>query len=157
MRSAQKLPTEWRSAEDFCRGKALEAFAITLDYICTNKKEPSVRLSPFDRKALENVRKQLSECLLNPPQIKELTRITGLNKQKLMSGFKLLNGITIYEYVKRVRMQKALELLMESDMPVLEIAKSVGYCGDGHFHKTFRDVYGTTPGKLRKASQENMK
>lgn len=140
----------------FVQGKALEAFAITLDYICANKKEPAVRLSPFDRKALEDVRILLSEQLISPPPIRQLARIAGLNQQKLMSGFKQLNGITIYEYVKRVRMQKAIELLMESDLPVLEIARTVGYCGDGHFHAAFREVYGTTPGKLRMASQESI-
>ncbi len=49
-------------------------------------------------------------------------------------------------------MQKAIELLMESDMPVLEVARSVGYCGNRHFYEAFRQVYGTTPGKLRKAT-----
>lgn len=136
----------------FVQGKALEAFAITLDYIYANKKEPSVRLLPFDRVALESIKKRLSQQLINPPSIKDLTRITGLNQQKLMSGFKQLNGITIHEYVKRVRMQKAIELLLESDLPISEIAKNVGYCGDGHFHAAFREAYGTTPGKLRKAS-----
>lgn len=139
----------------FVQGKTLEAFAITLDYICTNRKEPSVRLSPFDRKTLESVKELLSQRLINTPSIKELTRITGLNQQKLMAGFKQLNDITIYEYVKRVRMQKAIELLLESDMPVLEIARSVGYCGDGHFHQVFRQTYGTTPGSLRKAIAQN--
>lgn len=139
----------------FVQGKALEAFAITLDYICANKKEPAVRLSAFDRTVLESVKEQLQKQLLNPPQIKALAAITGLNQQKLMTGFKQLYGMTIYDYVKRVRMQKAIELLLESDLPVLEIAKSVGYCGDGHFHQVFREVYGTTPGKLRKAIQES--
>ncbi len=138
----------------FIRGKALESFAITLDYIYENRKEPAVRLLPFDRSALESVKELLSERLINPPQIKELTRITGLNQQKLMAGFKQLNGITIYEYVKRARMQKAIELLLESDLPILEIAKRVGYRGDGHFHEAFREVYGTTPGRLRRAGQK---
>lgn len=139
----------------FVQGKALEAFALTLDYIYAHKKEPSVRLSAFDRKALEAVKEQLSEQFRQPLPIKDLARSTGLNQQKLMSGFKQLNGLTIYEYVKRVRMEKAIELLLASDMPVLEIARSVGYCGDGHFHQAFREVYGTTPGKLRQAFHQN--
>jgi transcriptional regulator GlxA family with amidase domain len=63
---------------------------------------------------------------------------------------------TAYERTtKRVRMEKAVGLLLESDMPVLEIARSVGYCGDGHFHQAFREMYGTTPGKMRRAIQKN--
>lgn len=138
----------------YVQGKALEAFALTLDYIYQNREEPSVRLTLYDRKAMESMKELLYERLIDPPRIKELTRITGLNQQKLMAGFKQVNGITIYEYVKRIRMQRAIELLLESDVPVSEIAKSVGYCGDGHFHEAFRDVYGTTPGKLRNASQD---
>lgn len=135
----------------FIRGKALEAFAITLDYIYSNKKRDFLRLSASDRTALESVKDFLSDRLISPPQIKELSRITGLNQQKLMSGFKQLNGMTIYEYIRRARMQKAMELLLESDMPVLEIAKSVGYRSDGHFHQAFREICGTTPGSIRKS------
>lgn len=50
-------------------------------------------------------------------------------------------------------MQKAIALLLESNMPVLEIAKSVGYRSDGHFHLAFREAYGTTPAGLRGAVQ----
>ena len=137
----------------FVQGKALEAFAITLEYLYTHKKEPTVRLSAFDRAALNSVKDLLAKRLSKPPQIKELARSTRLNEQKLMAGFKQLNGMTIYEYLKRVRMQKAIELLLESEAPVLEIAKSVGYHSDGHFHQIFREVYGTTPAKLRRAMQ----
>ncbi len=139
----------------FIQGKALEAFAITLDYIYANRKEPLVKLSSLDRKALEAAKELLTKRLVQPPQIKELSRYTGLNQQKLMSGFKQLNGITIYEYIKRARMQKAFELLLASDMSIMEIAKDVGYHGDGHFHQVFREVYGTTPGKLRKTIQDH--
>ena len=49
----------------------------------------------------------------------------------------------------------AIELLLESDLPVLEIAKSIGYCGDGHFHQAFKEIYGTTPAKFRKTLPYN--
>ena len=66
-----------------------------------------------------------------------------------MTGFRYLNNITIYGYLKKIRMRKAADLLKDTDLPVLEVAKMVGYHGDGHFQSAFREVYGITPHKLR--------
>ena len=46
---------------------------------------------------------------------------------------------------------KALEFLYNDDeLSVVEIAKSVGYYGDGYFQKVFRETYGVTPSQMRK-------
>lgn len=134
--------------ELFVRGKALEALALTLHYVYAHRKAPAVRLTSQDRAALERVKELLRERLLSPPGIRELAVATGMNQRKLMAGFKQLNGITIYTYLKHLRMEKAAGLLQENSLPISEVARAVGYHGDGHFQKAFRDVYGVSPGRL---------
>ena len=46
-------------------------------------------------------------------------------------------------------MGKALNLLIDSDKSISEIASIVGYHGDGHFQQAFKECYATTPSKLR--------
>ena len=47
-------------------------------------------------------------------------------------------------------MSKALELLYDDELPIVEIAKSVGYYNNGYFQKTFKKTYGVTPSQMRK-------
>jgi AraC-like DNA-binding protein len=136
--------------EIFVQGKCLEAFGLTLDYIYANKKSSAVNLTAKDRSALEQVKAMLGSNPQEPPSIKEMSVAIGMNQKKMMAGFKQINGITIYTFLKRIRMEKALELLLENELSMLDIARAVGYRGDGHFQQAFKDVYGTTPGKMRK-------
>ena len=139
--------------EMFVQGKALEALSLTMEYIYTNRAKPSICLTGEDRTALARVKEIIQKNIITPPGIKELSLLLGLNQRKLMAGFKQLNGITIYTYLKHLRMEKAAELLKENDLAVSEIARLVGYHGDGHFQQAFKDIYGVTPSKIRKELQ----
>ena len=65
-------------------------------------------------------------------------------------GFKSSFNATINEYTKKIRMTKALEFLYHDELSIVEIAKSVGYYGDGYFQKAFKETYGVTPSQMRK-------
>ena len=134
----------------FSLGKAYEALALILHYVYGQKRKAPLHLSAQDRKALETVRAILHQRLSSPPRIAELAAAVGLNQQKLMTGFQFLNGMTIYSYLKELRMKRAAEMLQQTELPVAEIALSVGYHGDGHFQKAFKDIYGVPPRALRK-------
>lgn len=136
--------------ELFIRGKALESFAIIYDYIYRNRKKPALYLSAQDREALQRLKSILAQNMVGPPSINELSRLVGLNQQKVTTGFKQMTGFTVFGYLKNLRMERALELLQEEDMPISQIAKEVGYHGDGHFQKAFASVFGATPTKVRR-------
>lgn len=140
----------------FIRGKALEAFAIIYDYIYRNRKKPALYLSAQDREALQQIKSILAENMVSPPSIKELSRMVGLNQQKVVTGFKQMTGFTVYGHLKNLRMERALELLQDGDMTVSQIAEAVGYHGDGHFQKAFASVFGATPSKVRRELRETM-
>ncbi|MDO4294057.1 MAG: AraC family transcriptional regulator [Eubacteriales bacterium] len=136
--------------ELYVHGKAYEVFALLFEYIYKNIQAPPVHLSSTDRMALEQVKVILANHLMDPPKITQLAAMVGVNQQKLMTGFRYLNGMTVYHYLKRLRMQKAVELLRDTNLSVLEIAQAVGYYGDGHFQSAFRAAYGISPSKMRR-------
>jgi AraC-like DNA-binding protein len=136
--------------EIFVQGKCLEAFALTLNYIYTHRGPDAIRLSAHDRAALEQAKALLERDIRAPIPLKELASAIGMNQKKMMAGFKLINGVTIYGYSKRLRMERALELLQTDEMSIAQIAQAVGYQGDGHFQQSFKNTYGTTPGRLRR-------
>ena len=134
----------------YIQGKGLESLSLILDYIYKHKRKAVVQLSAADRAALKKAQEILNRTMKNPPSIKELAGYIGVNQQKLMTGFKQMTGTSVYGYLRRIRMEKASELLKDTELTVALIAKEVGYHGDGHFQKAFTSLFGATPSKFRK-------
>lgn len=59
------------------------------------------------------------------------------------------NNCGINRYIKNVRMEKAKELLLNTNLSVNDIAQKVGYSNLSYFCKSFSEVFGTTPKKYR--------
>ena len=74
----------------------------------------------------------------------------GYNSAYLGRIFKENTGETFGAYVEKVRMQKACELLKETDLKVYEIAERVGYKNVDYFHIKFRKNVGMSPAEYRK-------
>ncbi len=58
-------------------------------------------------------------------------------------------GIPFSEYLIRLRLSAAEELLLHSRKKISGIAREVGFHSDNHFCKTFRKYYGISPGRFR--------
>ena len=81
--------------------------------------------------------------------LKELAMETGVTTKYLASLFKKETGLTIGDYVTRLRIDSAKALLTRTDYPYLNIALSLGFCSQSHFTKSFRDITGFTPKEYR--------
>jgi AraC-like DNA-binding protein len=62
---------------------------------------------------------------------------------------KRYSGITPYQYIQQIRIEKAKELLANTDYKLSFIAKEVGYHDLTVFYKAFRKTAGIAPGKWR--------
>lgn len=72
-----------------------------------------------------------------------------LTPHYLSSIFSREKGIGINKYIKNVRMEKARELLLDTNMKISDICKLAGYSNLSYFCKAFRNEYGVTPEKYR--------
>ena len=64
--------------------------------------------------------------------------------------FMRVAGVSFNEYVNQTRMEKAMDLLQGSDMPIKQIITEVGMTNVNYFYTLFKKFYGVTPGALRK-------
>ncbi len=68
--------------------------------------------------------------------------------------FKSVCGLSFTEYLNNVRIKSAEELLINTDMTVMEIAESTGFSGSTHFDRVFKKVTGVSPSMYRKTAQK---
>ena len=87
---------------------------------------------------------------VSAPTIHELAHICAINESKLKIIFKQVYKITIYNYIQKLRLEKANLLLKDKILNIGEIAKDVGYKHQGHFSKLFFETYGVYPKDLLK-------
>lgn len=82
------------------------------------------------------------------PQLAEYLLVTPDYFTKL---FRDSIGKTTVDYINCVRMNRAMVLLLESDMPVADIATEAGLLSGNYFSKLFRKTLGVPPLSYRKA------
>ena len=78
---------------------------------------------------------------------KRISNLCSMSFDYLNRMFKKQTGITIFEYLNRIRINKAKELLLTGTMKSSEIAAAVGYCDEYHFSKAFKKAAGVSPRK----------
>lgn len=83
----------------------------------------------------------------------EVAKISFYNPRYFCALFRESVGKTLTEYLSEVRIQKALELLVNTDMAVDDIGYRVGFSDKKVFYKLFKKTTGTTPAQFRKKEQ----
>lgn len=67
--------------------------------------------------------------------------------------FKKISGISLSEHITAVRMQHAMDLTQNSELPISKIIENVGYKSPSLFYETFQSFFGSTPKEIRSASK----
>jgi two-component system response regulator YesN len=78
-----------------------------------------------------------------------LSGIVFLSPKYLSSMFVQVTGINLNKYIKNVRMNKAQELLLKTNMKISDICQETGYSNVSYFCKSFKEDFGVTPDKYR--------
>ena len=73
----------------------------------------------------------------------------GISVNQLSRFFKQETGCTFIQYITMLRMDKARELLMNTDIPVKDIVAQIGYIDAANFVRKFKGYEGITPGQYR--------
>jgi AraC family transcriptional regulator, transcriptional activator of the genes for pyochelin and ferripyochelin receptors len=82
--------------------------------------------------------------------LSDIAKQVGLNEFKLKAGFRRLFGVGMFEYLLKTRMQKARNLLLETKLPIKDVASRTGYTSKQSFQNAFKKYYDETPGSFRK-------
>jgi len=82
--------------------------------------------------------------------VSELAREMHMSRSSLHRKVKDAAGITVSQFICRVRLRKASELITKESSTVAETAFECGFHSVTYFTKCFRDFYGTSPGQFKR-------
>ena len=85
--------------------------------------------------------------------IDELSRRFLMNPSTMKEVFKTVYGQSIAAHIREHRMERAAELLRETDASMAEIAAAIGYESASKFSAEFRKAYGALPTEYRRAAR----
>ncbi|MFQ9798554.1 MAG: helix-turn-helix domain-containing protein [Clostridia bacterium] len=129
--------------DTWLRGQGLSAAAYILDLVQQYSSHQPVYLDHSDLMAIENAKALIKASLKNTPTIPgTLQKRWYEQEQAARRGFRLSQeGKSIAEYIRILRMERALDLLEDSTLSILEVAKEVGYHGVSNFYHTFPQTF----------------
>ncbi|MCM3712502.1 response regulator [Alkalihalobacillus oceani] len=81
--------------------------------------------------------------------LEELSREVGLSKSYVSTMFKKGTGKSFVEYLNDVRLEKAKELFLHSELKIFEVAEKVGFHDPKYFSKQFKRMTGMSPNRFR--------
>ncbi|GAB7036667.1 AraC family transcriptional regulator [Catenuloplanes niger JCM 9533] len=81
--------------------------------------------------------------------VDDLAAIAGVSRFHFIRVFSASTGHTPYQYLRRLRMAAAAELLHHTTQPIVQIALACGYRSPGQFAAAFRREYGVSPTRHR--------
>lgn len=96
----------------------------------------------------------IEDNLDGPLTLPLLAAQTGLSPSHFARRFKASTGMAPHGYVLARRINAAKKILLESEMPLAEIALATGFSSQGHFTGMFRRHVGITPGSYRAERDE---
>lgn len=89
--------------------------------------------------------------------LEECAKKSFMSKSNFTRVFHKVLGINLKEYINTLRVKKATQLLVETDMSISEIAYEIGYDSLSHFGMIFKGMMGAPPKEYRKQNRQQTK
>lgn len=82
--------------------------------------------------------------------LNELAKEAGMSRSYYSTMFKMLNGVSVWNYITNHRISKAQYMLERSDISIIEISEKCGFSNISNFNRAFKKTTGKTPREYRK-------
>ncbi len=144
---------------NFIGAKALEILSYMLNSFKRNDSRTNqLGLKEKDKKAIEKAVEYIDANISNTGTVTDLSKVAGVNINKLQEGFQTIFGKTVNEYIRDVRLTRALNILLAGNKNVSEVVYELGLSSRSYFSKIFKEKYGVSPRKIlaRKVPSKNL-
>ena len=134
-----------KKSRSHLRIKIIELLLFLSNLDDTKARETPVYLNKRHAALAEAVHERLTADGFGHITIEQLATEFGVSITALKTSFKSVYGAPIYQYQKDLRLQKAQQLLRETDLSISVIASEVGYTSPAKFSEAFKKRFGISP------------
>lgn len=134
-----------KKSRSHLRIKIMELLLFLSNLDDTKARETPVYLNKRHAALAEAVHERLTADGFGHITIEQLAAEFGVSITALKTSFKSVYGAPIYQYQKDLRLQKAQQLLRETDLSISVIASEVGYTSPAKFSEAFKKRFGISP------------
>jgi AraC-like DNA-binding protein len=118
-----------------------------------SRKALPIALPTTENERMQPVLKYINNNLFEPLTLAALCRETGFSERTLTRLFQATMHISFLQYFKLLRMVKAIEMMLQTDKSISEIAYTLGYNNVSAFSNIFYQLTKTRPSEFAKQLQ----
>ena len=153
-------PDMWRRVKDSKGTARFAAFCAFLDELanCTDYRLlSSVQMQmqsedDDDSDQINALVNRITKDVAAPLSAAVLADELGMTESRFSRFFRKGTGNTFTDFVNRVRINRACQLLMESDLKITQVCYDVGFNNVANFNSRFLEIKGMTPSEFRRQS-----
>ena len=112
-------------------------------------------IQPVSANRINEVCRKIYDNMKEPPSAEILAAECCVSRSRFVHLFKEITGKSVTDFTTSIRIERAKELLVSTDLPVREIAEIVGYDDQNYFSRRFLKAVGISPREYRKNGEEN--
>jgi len=143
LRIRDELKNRHRSTDVALEGLALE-FMAQASRLLGSRPGPRVPVWAVE------ARRMIDERYMDKLRLSDLARVLGVSPISLAEGFRRAFECSVGDYLRKKRVERAIEMLVGSDKSLGEIASGTGFCDQSHFVRVFKAQIGMTPSRYRR-------
>lgn len=97
----------------------------------------------------ETIEQHIRQNFKKPITLEELSELVFVSPAYLSRVFHQDKGISIRTFINQLRIDEAKQMVLNSELPINEIATICGFPNISHFNRIFKEMVGTSPSSLR--------
>jgi len=117
-------------------------FLASKSYVKSKFETANMRVKGIHEFLMKNYQEEIN--------LEEVADIVHMAPASTCRFFKSSTGLTIFEYLNKIKIDFACKLLLNTDLNIVDISYDCGFNNLSHFNKQFRKFIGKTPTQFRK-------
>lgn len=138
----------------YLESRMLEILALVFDSLINPviKTPVTEKINKQHAEKMLEAKEFLQKNIVNPPSLQQLAKQVGTNVFTLKKEFKNNFGLPVYQWITKQKMELAARLLLDTCMPVNEIALAIGFENHSAFTRAFKQHYQILPSEYKSYS-----
>jgi AraC family transcriptional regulator len=115
-----------------------------------------IPISDFSAYRLHKI---MNSVLANPEEehsLETMAAVAGVTPSHFCRLFKKATGISPHQYVMKARLDRAQQMLVQTDLSLAALSEATGFTSQSHFSRAFRAWFGTAPSDYRRQERRGL-